>query len=235
MRRGRQARLRAGTLLPWTTAPFGYRLDPERPRRADAVRTDPGEAALIAQLFDWYLEPGATIYQLAARLTDPGVPTPMGGPRWNVASVRGILRNPAYAGRALSNRTQAAPARRRKPAMLPAGPGHSHAPRPEEDWIAVPVPPIVSEEIFAQVQARLDANQQCAAGNTGMSTCCARWSAAARAGRPAPAARSPRATATTCAAAAPTRCAPRRDSAALPATSPPPSWMSWSGPTCARC
>ena len=42
MRRGRQARLRAGTLLPWTTAPFGYRLDPERPRRADAVRVDPG-------------------------------------------------------------------------------------------------------------------------------------------------------------------------------------------------
>ena len=166
MRRGRQAKLRAGTLLPWTTAPFGYRLDPERPRRADAARTDPGEAALIAQLFDGYLEPGATIYQLAARLTDPGVPTPRGGPRWNVASVRGILRNPAYAGRALSNRTQAAPARRRKPAMLPAGPGHSHAPRPEEDWIAVPVPPIVSEEIFAQVQAKLDANQQCAARNT---------------------------------------------------------------------
>ena len=166
MRRGRQAKLRAGTLLPWTTAPFGYRLDPDRPRRADAVRTEPGEAALIAQLFDWYLEPGATIYQLAARLTDLGVPTPMGGPRWNVASVRGILRNPAYAGRALSNRTQVAPARRRKSAMLPAGPGQSHAPRPEEDWIAVPVPPIVSEEIFAQVQAKLDANQQCAARNT---------------------------------------------------------------------
>ena len=166
MRRGRQAKLRAGTLLPWTTAPFGYRLDPERPRRADAVRTDPGEAVLVAQLFDWYLEPGATIYQLAARLTDLGVPTPMGGPRWNVASVRGILRNPAYAGRALSNRTQVAPARRRKSAMLPAGPGQSHAPRPEEDWIAVPVPPIVSEEIFARVQAKLDANQQCAARNT---------------------------------------------------------------------
>src|SRR5207248_7835314 len=59
MRRGRQARLRAGTLLPWTRAPFGYRLDPDRPRRADAVRVDPGEAALVAQLFDWYLEPRA--------------------------------------------------------------------------------------------------------------------------------------------------------------------------------
>ena len=166
MRRGRQAKLRAGTLLPWTTAPFGYRLDPERPRRADAVRTDPGEAALVAQLFDWYLEPQATVYQLARRLTDLGVPAPRGGPRWNVASVRGILRNPSYAGRALSNRTQVAPARSRKSAMLPAGPGVSHAPRPEEDWIAVPVPPVVSEQAFAQVQAKLDANQQGAARNT---------------------------------------------------------------------
>jgi site-specific DNA recombinase len=166
MRRGRQAKLRAGTLLPWTTAPFGYRLDPERPRRADAVRVDPGEAALVAQLFDWYLEPQATIYRLAARLTDLGVPTPMGGPRWNTASVRGILRNPSYAGRALSNRTQVAPARGRKSAMLPAGPGISHAPRPEPEWIAVPVPPVVSEEVFAQVQAKLDANRQGAARNT---------------------------------------------------------------------
>src|SRR5215471_18558732 len=166
MRRGRQAKLRAGTLLPWTTAPFGYRLDPERPRRADAVRVDPGEAALVAQLFDWYLEPQATIYRLARRLTDLGVPAPRGGPRWNVASVRGILRNPSYAGRALSSRTQVAPARRRKSAMLPAGPGVSHAHRPEEDWIAVPVPPVVSEQAFAQVQAKLDANQQGAARNT---------------------------------------------------------------------
>ena len=101
-----------------------------------------------------------------ARLTDLGVPAPRGGPRWNTASVRGILRNPAYAGRALSNRTQVAPARGRKSAMLPAGPGESHAPRPEEDWIAVPVPPVVSEETFAQVQAKLDANQQGAARNT---------------------------------------------------------------------
>src|SRR6516165_7619592 len=166
MRRGRQARLRAGTLLPWTTAPFGYRLDPGRPRLASAVRVDPGEAALVAQLFDWYLEPQGTVYRLARRLTDLGVPTPRGGPRWNTASVRGILRNSSYAGRALSNRTQVAPARGRKSAMLPAGPGISHAPRPEEDWITVPVPPIVSEEAFAQVQAKLDANQQAAARNT---------------------------------------------------------------------
>src|SRR6266702_4106568 len=166
MRRGRHARLRAGTLLPWTRPPFGYRLDPGRPRDAAAVRVEPGEAALAAQLFDWYLEPQATLYQLTARLAELGVATPTGKPRWTVASVRGILRNPAYAGRALTNRTRVAPARRRRSALLPAGPGESHAPRPEEDWIEVPVPQIVGEETFAQVQAKLDANQQGAARNT---------------------------------------------------------------------
>jgi site-specific DNA recombinase len=32
MRRGRLTHLRAGQLLPWSRAPFGYRLDPEHPR-----------------------------------------------------------------------------------------------------------------------------------------------------------------------------------------------------------
>src|SRR5213079_1874704 len=82
MRRGRQAKLRAGTLLPWTRPPFGYRLGPERPRDPAAVRAEPGEAVLVAQLFDWYLEPRATIYRLAQRLTDLGVATPGDKPRW---------------------------------------------------------------------------------------------------------------------------------------------------------
>ena len=166
MRRGRHARLRAGTLLPWTRPPFGYRLDPDRPRDAAAVRVEPGEAALVAQLFDWYLEPQATLYQLTARLADLGMATPTGKPRWTVASVRGILRNPSYAGRALTSRTRVAPARRRRSALLPAGPGESHAPRPEEDWIEVPVPQVVGEETFARAQAKLAANQQGAARNT---------------------------------------------------------------------
>src|SRR5256886_13152064 len=142
MLRGRQAKLRAGTLLPWTTPPFGYRLDPERPRQASAVRVEPGGAVLVAQLFVWYLQPQATVYRLARRLTDLGVAAPTGKPRWDAASVRGILRNPAYTGRALPNRTRVVPARRRTSARLPDGPGQSQAPRPEQDRIPEPVPQI---------------------------------------------------------------------------------------------
>src|SRR5205085_3871572 len=40
MRRGRLAKLRAGTLLPWTRAPYAYRLSPDRPRDPRGVTLD---------------------------------------------------------------------------------------------------------------------------------------------------------------------------------------------------
>jgi site-specific DNA recombinase len=58
MRRGRIAKLRAGLLLPWTYPPYGYRLSPDRPRDPRGVTTDPAEAAVVAELFALYREPG---------------------------------------------------------------------------------------------------------------------------------------------------------------------------------
>ena len=47
MRRGRQAKLRAGVLLPWTRPPYGYALDPDRPRDPAGVRRAPAAAAIV--------------------------------------------------------------------------------------------------------------------------------------------------------------------------------------------
>ena len=57
MRRGRQAKLRAGTLLPWTRAPYGYIMDPERPRDPGRVQIDPVKANIVRQIFAWYTDP----------------------------------------------------------------------------------------------------------------------------------------------------------------------------------
>src|SRR5216117_749836 len=104
MRRGRQAKLRSGQLLPWTRAPYGSLLDPDRPRDPSRVRIDPVQAAVVEQLFAWYTDPGQTpsLYQVAQRLSEAQMPTPRGGQRWNVTSVRGILRSPTYTGVAYS-------------------------------------------------------------------------------------------------------------------------------------
>src|SRR5213594_4070997 len=92
MRRGRQAKLRSGQLLPWTRAPYGYLLDPDRPRDASRVRLDPVQAAVVEQMFAWYTDTGQapSLYAVAKRLSDAHIPTPRGGKRWNVASIRGI-------------------------------------------------------------------------------------------------------------------------------------------------
>ena len=167
MRRGRQAKFRSGQLLPWSRAPYGYLLDPDRPRDPSRVRIDPVKAAVVTQIFAWYTDPRipVSLYWVAKRLSDEQIPTPSGKARWNVASVRGVLRSPAYAGTAYWGRTRPAPARARKSALQPVGPGESHQPAPPEEWLAIPVPAIVSQDTFDAAQARLDRNSQFARRN----------------------------------------------------------------------
>ena len=160
MRRGRLTKYRAGKLIPWTRPPYGYQVDPEHPRDPDMLHLDEAEAAMVSQMFAWYLEPQTTLYSIAKRLSDLALPTPSGKTRWNVSTVRGILKNSAYIGCAYTNRSYPVPSKHRKSALLPVGPGQSSASRPEEEWISISVPAIVSTETFERVQAKLSLNQQ---------------------------------------------------------------------------
>ena len=108
MRRGRRTKYRNGTLLPWTMAPYGYILDAERPRDPSRVQVDPGKAEIVKQMFTWHTEPALlpeasqqrSLYWITKQLSEDQIPTPTGEGRWNVATVRGILRNPASSGNA---------------------------------------------------------------------------------------------------------------------------------------
>jgi site-specific DNA recombinase len=166
MRRGRLARLRSGQLLPWTRAPYGYRLHPERPRDPAAVQIDPVAAVVVQELFADYAAGGVTLHALAARLTRRGVPTPTGKPVWRPGSVRQLLTNPAYKGQAASGRLRTTPARQRKSALEPVGRGVSTRTHPPKEWITVPVPALVSAEQFDLVQRRLASNQRSARRST---------------------------------------------------------------------
>jgi site-specific DNA recombinase len=95
LRRGRQAKLRRGQLLPGSRPPYGYRLDPERPRDPAGVRVEPAEAAVVQEVFSADAAGGATLFALAQRLTDRRRPSPTGRSRWNVSTIRGMLTNPA--------------------------------------------------------------------------------------------------------------------------------------------
>jgi site-specific DNA recombinase len=166
MRRGRQAKIRSGQLLPWSRVPYGYRAHPERPRDARRLTIDPIQAAIVQELFQTYADGGVSLYHLALGLTRREVRSPTGVAHWTANTVRLILLNPCYTGSACANRIRTRPATRRKSPLQPIGPGESWSFTPAEEWIRIPIPAIIAQEVFARVQARLATNQQMARRST---------------------------------------------------------------------
>ena len=167
MRRGRLRKLRAGILLPWTRPPYGYRVDPERPRDPAGVRLDEAEAAVVRDLFAWFVDEGASVCELARRLRRLGIASPSGLSTWRLSAVRGVLTNPVYHGQVFGNRLRARPVERRRSALRPVGRGgDSRRVTDPAEWIAVAtVPAIVEREQFERAQERLAYNQRMARRN----------------------------------------------------------------------
>jgi site-specific DNA recombinase len=168
MRRGRLQKYRAGTLLPWSTPPFGYGVDPAHPRDPAGVRLADPAAAILAEMFAWYQEAGHTLRGLAKHLTELGVPNPRGGAHWNDSTIRGILTNPVYTGIVYAGRNHYRPAKIRVSPFKPVGGGNGSLDRlPPEEWITVAhIPAIISQEQFDVIQRKLKQNQSFSSRNT---------------------------------------------------------------------
>ena len=167
MRRGRQRKLEAGLMLPWTRAPFGYRVDPDRPRDPAGVRIEEAEAAIVREMFAWYADEAHSFCSLARLLEQRGIRTSTGLARWNLASIRALLTNPAYAGQVYGNRWhRRGTLERRSATAVRTRSAMSRVDAPREDWTLVAqIPPLVSQEQFDRVQERLASNQRFATRN----------------------------------------------------------------------
>jgi site-specific DNA recombinase len=167
MRRGRLRKLEAGLLLPWTRPPYGYRLDPERPRDPARVRIEENEAAIVREMFAWYAEEAHSLCSLSRWLYERGIVTATGQPRWNLASLRALLSNPTYVGHVYGNRWSQHPRRERRSATAARkGSALSKGSAPREEWIFVAsIPALVSQEQFDRVQAKMAANRRFAHRN----------------------------------------------------------------------
>src|SRR6202022_2692414 len=96
-------------------------------------------------------------------LNEQRIPTRKQTGRWERSTVWAMLRNPAYKGAAGFGKTQAASRQRiTRPLRLRGGIASrdsAHYERPQDEWIAIPVPPIIDEQTFALAQERLEANK----------------------------------------------------------------------------
>jgi site-specific DNA recombinase len=134
---------------------------PERPRDPAGVTCEPVAAAVVAEIFAHYAEPGTTLQQVARALHARGICSPLGRAWWGLSSVRGLLTNPVYVGHIYAGRLRYRPPRVRRSATHPLGrPPDSGVLVPPDAWLLVAtVPAIVSQEQFDQVQAKLAHNQ----------------------------------------------------------------------------
>ena len=163
-RRGKLHAARRGSINVLGGAPYGYRYVAAIDGAAAQYNVHLQEAQVVQQMFQWIGAERWSIGQVCRRLKTQGIPSPRGKDYWDRSTVWAILNNPAYKGQAAFGKTRLGPARPR----LRGGRGRREQPRngqssydaPPQEWIHIPVPAIVEEDLFDAVAAQLKENRQ---------------------------------------------------------------------------
>jgi site-specific DNA recombinase len=164
-RRGKRHGAQAGVVSVLSGAPYGYRyIKKEEGGGAARFEIVLDEARVVRQVFQWVGHERATIGEVVRRLTAARERTRMGRTVWDRTTVWDMLKNPAYMGLAAFGKTQAGPlgprlrAQRGRP--LQPRRARSHRDTPPEDWLHIPVPPLVDTALFVSVQEQLQDNRR---------------------------------------------------------------------------
>jgi len=164
-RRGKLHAARQGRVSVMSSAPYGYRYV----RRAEGGG-EAGyimhleEAQVVRRMFDWFATERISLRDVARRLQEESIPSPRGRARWERNTVWNILKNPTYRGEAVFGKTRCV---ERRPRLRPLRDKPDPPRRPysisrndPDKWITIPVPALVSDELFEAVQERLEENKR---------------------------------------------------------------------------
>src|SRR5207247_2608160 len=162
-RRGKKHMAQQGGVDVLSGAAYGYRYVRKSDTSAAFYEVVEAEAKVVRMVFEIYTQQGLSINAIARLLNERQIATRSGKGRWERSTVWGMLRNPAYRGTACYGKTEQRPRQRvtrplRQRKALPSRDVGGHE-RPRADWIEVPVPALVSEELFALAQEQLEKNQ----------------------------------------------------------------------------
>ena len=164
-RRGKLHAARCGSVTVVATAPYGYRYIPAGRHGGQACYEVVWEQAkVVRQVFEWIGKERRSISWVVKRLSEQKIATKTGKSRWERSTVWGMLKNPAYKGAAAFGRRRVG---ERRPRLRPSR-GNPEQPKQAtsryavapEQWISIPVPAIVSEDLFATVQEQLQENRR---------------------------------------------------------------------------
>src|SRR5882672_3807177 len=169
-RRGKRHRAKAGCANVLSGAPYGYRYIKKSEHSQGYYEVVETQAEVVRRIFSWYTQSLWSIGAIARQLNQEQIKTRSGQGRWERSTVWGLLRNPAYQGRACFGKTEVC-ARQRITRPLREKGGYSRRSNSSKEkersqWIEIAVPALVSAEIFALAQERLAQNKQLSLRNT---------------------------------------------------------------------
>jgi site-specific DNA recombinase len=164
-RRGRRFAARQGKVSALAHAPYGYRYVSKHEGGGEArYEVLPEESRHVQAMFHWVGIEGLSLGEVERRLSENDVPSPTGQARWDRATIRGLLLNPAYQGTAKFGKTRLCPRKneRRRQRGAPLSPRSDNiataTTAAEQETIAVPA--LLSADLFAAVASQLAANRE---------------------------------------------------------------------------
>jgi site-specific DNA recombinase len=145
-------------------APYGYCYVKKSDTSAAFYEIIEAEAKVVRMVYEIYTQQGLSINAIARLRNEREIPTRTSKSRWERSTVWAILRNPADRGAACYGKTELRPRQRitrplRQRKGMPSRDSANHE-RPRAEWIQIPVPALVSEEMFALAQEQLEKNKK---------------------------------------------------------------------------
>ena len=168
-RRGKRYRAKAGSVSVLSVAPYGYRYIKKTEHSQGYFALQESEAQIVRKIFELYTQERWSLGAIGRYLNEEHIATRSGKSSWHDTTLLGMLRNPAYQGRAAYGKTQNCPSQKRtRPARQRGGFGRRGSKKPvdKSQWIEVGVPALVSPETFALAQERLAENRRLSLRNT---------------------------------------------------------------------
>jgi site-specific DNA recombinase len=111
-RRGKRHRAQQGMVNVLSDAPYGYRYVRKSESSSAYYEVIEAEAQVVRMVFEAYTQQALSINAIARMLNERRIPTRSAATRWERSTVWGMLRNPAYCGKACYGKTELRPRQR---------------------------------------------------------------------------------------------------------------------------
>lgn len=158
-RRGKLYKAKIGKVIQGHAC-YGYSYVSKTQYKEAYFKINKYEAGIVKQIFQWVVTEGLTVRGIVKRLQRLKI-QPRKSKRgvWSTGTISRMLRNESYIGKSHYNKSQAVvpknPLKNQKYKRIKKT---SRRKRPREEWFEIPIPPILSEDVFYKVQKQLDAN-----------------------------------------------------------------------------